>query len=115
MKNAIIQCGTETDANSVLNKPDAFKIVIESDLYFPGSVVKGVLSINTRNTVHCGNLSIKLEGKSYTTSKRNYTFNTRRYAYCKRVLWGEIFTTPIFESIFDIRQNDGECLIYFLH
>ena len=104
------QGGTETDANSVLNKPDAFKIVIESDLYFPGSIVKGVLSINTINTVHCGNLSIKLEGKSCcTTRERNNIFYNRRYAYCKRVLWGEIFTTPIFESIFDIRQNDGEC------
>ena len=95
--------------NSVLNKPDEFKIVIENDLYFPGSIVKGVLSINTRSSIHCGNLSIKLEGKSCTNRKSNNICYTRRYAFCKRVLWGEIFTTPIFESIFDIRQN-GECL-----
>ena len=89
-------------------KPDIFKIAIENDLYFPGSIVKGFLSITT-NASYCGNLSIKLEGKSCSTGQRNNIFH-KRYAFCKRVLWGEIFVTPIFESIFDIRQN-GECLL----
>ena len=92
---------------AVSNKPDLFKVKIENDLYFPGSLVKGVLSVTTRknNTGYCGNLSIKLEGKSSSI------IHSRRYAYCKRVLWGNIFSSPLFKSISDVRQNGKYMII----
>jgi hypothetical protein len=94
-----------------MDKVVKYEIVTEKNVYFPGDIVRGHVTLTTSAPIECKGVRLMFEGRGHSYfvtgsgDDGEVRDMTKYYLQYKRTIWGKLYQTPVID-------NAGENVCY---